>query len=433
MNGRGDADGSTIDETVRLLARQTAPNEKPGVEFDYSNTGYFLLGVVIARVSGQSLAEFSRAADLRAARHEEHEHRRPLSGRHCRARARLRDRRARAPSSTRPAGSRSATARCTATSTTSRSGTRISTPARSAAASSSQRMYEVGMLNSGHPPATRRGSTSYESRGLTWVTHGGSWVGYRSSIVRVPAEHVSVIVLCNRAEADAGDDRDATSREIFLKRQARPARARRGRGGDRSPSSAAWKPRRPVAITPVPTSARRRTRAACIDQRGGARARGLRRRRGAEARQDRRVRRGRQSTDPPVRAGRRRRRTASSTGRPACAACRSARSRSRSSEIPARSSCGRRAGCGAACRLRRRETDVHADRERLDRRRHGQSRAAGCRAGRRRPDRRGRRARAEARRDRRRRQGPRCSRPASSTSTATTKKACSTCPTRRRS
>src|SRR5687767_8136225 len=60
MNGRGDADGSTIHETVLALARQAAPNEKPGVEWDYSNTGYFLLGVVIARVSGQSLAEFSR-------------------------------------------------------------------------------------------------------------------------------------------------------------------------------------------------------------------------------------------------------------------------------------------------------------------------------------------------------------------------------------
>ena len=60
MKGRGDADGTTIHETVQLLARQTRPNEAPGVEFDYSNTGYFLLGVVVARVSGKSLAEFSR-------------------------------------------------------------------------------------------------------------------------------------------------------------------------------------------------------------------------------------------------------------------------------------------------------------------------------------------------------------------------------------
>ena len=41
---------------MRVLARQTRPNEQPGVEYEYSNTGYFLLGVVIARVSGQSLA-----------------------------------------------------------------------------------------------------------------------------------------------------------------------------------------------------------------------------------------------------------------------------------------------------------------------------------------------------------------------------------------
>ena len=60
MKERGDADGATIHEAVQALARQTKPNEAPGVEFDYSNTGYFLLGVVIARVSGQSLAEFSR-------------------------------------------------------------------------------------------------------------------------------------------------------------------------------------------------------------------------------------------------------------------------------------------------------------------------------------------------------------------------------------
>jgi CubicO group peptidase (beta-lactamase class C family) len=58
MKGRGDADGTTIHETVQALGRQSAPNEKPGVEFDYSNTSYFLLGVVIARVSGKSLAQF---------------------------------------------------------------------------------------------------------------------------------------------------------------------------------------------------------------------------------------------------------------------------------------------------------------------------------------------------------------------------------------
>ena len=39
MKERGDADGATINEAVLALARQTKPNEAPGVEFDYSNTG----------------------------------------------------------------------------------------------------------------------------------------------------------------------------------------------------------------------------------------------------------------------------------------------------------------------------------------------------------------------------------------------------------
>ena len=59
MGGRSHADGSTIHEAVQVLARQTRPNAEPGAEYAYSNTGYFLLGVVIARVSGQSLAQFS--------------------------------------------------------------------------------------------------------------------------------------------------------------------------------------------------------------------------------------------------------------------------------------------------------------------------------------------------------------------------------------
>jgi hypothetical protein len=66
-------------------------------------------------------------------------------------------------------------------------------------------MYEVGKLNSGKSTDYAAGLSIYESRGLTWVTHGGSWVGYRSSIIRVPSEHFSTIVLCNRADGEAGD------------------------------------------------------------------------------------------------------------------------------------------------------------------------------------------------------------------------------------
>ncbi len=203
MKGRGDADGATIHETVQALARQAAPNEKPGVEWDYSNTGYFLLGVVVARASGRSLAEFSRREIFE-----------PLGMKNTSIVDRY------------PAG--------------------IAALARGYRAEEGRfvvdetgweqvgdgqvhsdihdlalwdenfyagkvggselvaRMVEEGSLNDGSPTGYAAGLNVRESRGLTWVTHGGSWVGYRSSLVRVPAEHFSVAVMCNFAEADAG-------------------------------------------------------------------------------------------------------------------------------------------------------------------------------------------------------------------------------------
>lgn len=48
----------TVDEILELVGRMKELNFKPGDEFLYCNTGYTLLGVVVARVSGQSLDAF---------------------------------------------------------------------------------------------------------------------------------------------------------------------------------------------------------------------------------------------------------------------------------------------------------------------------------------------------------------------------------------
>jgi CubicO group peptidase (beta-lactamase class C family) len=203
MKGRGDADGTTIDEAVRLLARQTAPNEKPGVEFDYSNSGYFLLGVVIARVSGQSLAEFSRQRIFE-----------PLGMKNTSIIDRYP---ARIPTLARGYAADGTGFRIDETGWEQVGDGQVHSDIHDLALWDQNfytgkvggrelvaRMYEVGRLNSGKSTDYAAGLNVYRSRGLTWVTHGGSWVGYRSSIVRVPDEHLSVIVLCNRAEADAG-------------------------------------------------------------------------------------------------------------------------------------------------------------------------------------------------------------------------------------
>ena len=47
--------------TLDLVTHQRSLNFPPGSEYSYSNTGYALLGVIVQRVSGQSLDEFTQA------------------------------------------------------------------------------------------------------------------------------------------------------------------------------------------------------------------------------------------------------------------------------------------------------------------------------------------------------------------------------------
>jgi CubicO group peptidase (beta-lactamase class C family) len=204
MRGRGDADGATIHEAVEALARQTKPNEAPGVEYDYSNTGYFLLGIVIARVSGQSLAEFSRKRIFE-----------PLGMKNTSIVDRYP---AAIPTLARGYAKSGSGFRIDETGWEQVGDGQVHSDLHDLALWDENfytgkvggselvaRMYEVGKLNSGKSTDYAAGLSIYESRGLTWVTHGGSWVGYRSSIIRVPSEHFSTIVLCNRADGEAGD------------------------------------------------------------------------------------------------------------------------------------------------------------------------------------------------------------------------------------
>jgi CubicO group peptidase (beta-lactamase class C family) len=58
VQGRTD-DVNTESDIIQLLARQKGLNFKPGEKFEYSNSGYFLLAVIVKRVSGHSLREFA--------------------------------------------------------------------------------------------------------------------------------------------------------------------------------------------------------------------------------------------------------------------------------------------------------------------------------------------------------------------------------------
>jgi len=50
---------ATDDEILKIIARQKELNFKPGNEYLYSNSGYFLLAQIVKRASGKSLREFA--------------------------------------------------------------------------------------------------------------------------------------------------------------------------------------------------------------------------------------------------------------------------------------------------------------------------------------------------------------------------------------
>ncbi len=52
-------------EALRLLARQKELNFKPGTEWNYSNSGYWLLGQLVRRVTGESLRVYADSAIFR--------------------------------------------------------------------------------------------------------------------------------------------------------------------------------------------------------------------------------------------------------------------------------------------------------------------------------------------------------------------------------
>jgi len=57
---RPDSDCPTVEEAIKIISIQKRLNFLPGEEYSYSNSGYFLLAVIVERVSGKSMNEFAQ-------------------------------------------------------------------------------------------------------------------------------------------------------------------------------------------------------------------------------------------------------------------------------------------------------------------------------------------------------------------------------------
>lgn len=191
------------EEILELLSRQKSLSSKSGHQFLYSNSGYFLLGVIVKRVSGKSLAQFA----------EEHIFD-PLGMTHSRfhdSRTRLVKNRAQGYFSNKEGEFRNYLTQFDRVGdgglmTTVEDLLRWDQALENGMLGGqefSSSLLAQGRLNNGNTLNYAFGLMIGQHRGLKSISHGGSFIGFKSELLRFPEQRLSVICLCNHNSADA--------------------------------------------------------------------------------------------------------------------------------------------------------------------------------------------------------------------------------------
>jgi CubicO group peptidase (beta-lactamase class C family) len=212
-----NTDSVTTDaDALALITRQKALNFAPGSDFLYSNTGFFLLSVIVQRVSGKSLREFA-AENIFA----------PLEMTHTQFRddhAALIANRALAYAERENKDGYMLDvsyfeqtgdgAVHTSVEDLLKWDENFYSP-RVGGKEFLSEIQERGKLNNGKVLDYAKGLFLQDYRGLHTVSHGGAWGGYRAELLRFPEQHFSVACLCN--VGDAGPTRRARQvADIYL-------------------------------------------------------------------------------------------------------------------------------------------------------------------------------------------------------------------------
>jgi CubicO group peptidase (beta-lactamase class C family) len=206
---------------VDIVSRQESLNFTPGDHYSYSNTGYNLSAIIVARVSGMSFADFSKQRIFTplglTSTSWRDDHTRIVKGR--------------------------------AIAYSERDGAfRIDMPFENVHGNGGllttvgdllkwnenfvhpvvgdesivTAMRTTGRFNDGKPQDYALGLMIGELRGVKNVNHSGSTAGYRAHLNRFPDAHTSVAVLCNGSTGDATRAANHVS-EIYLGDRLKPA------------------------------------------------------------------------------------------------------------------------------------------------------------------------------------------------------------------
>ena len=192
-------------ETLAMLARQKQLNFEPGAEFLYSNSGYFLLSVVVARVSGKSLPEFARERILEPLgmqqTHIHDDHTLVVAHRATGYEPREAGGFGIDMSDFEQTGDGAV---MTSVEDLARWDENFYT-AQVGGPELLEFLRTRGTLTNGKTLDYARGLGLGEKDGLAFESHGGSWAGYRAQLLRFPGKHTSIVCLCNLGSMDPSE------------------------------------------------------------------------------------------------------------------------------------------------------------------------------------------------------------------------------------
>src|SRR6266404_2219997 len=193
---------TTDEDALQMIFRQKALNFAPGSDWLYSNTGFFLLSVIVKRASGKTLREF--AADNIFV---------PLEMTHTQFRddhaALIVNRALAYDEQENKSGYKLNVsyfeqtgdgAVHTSVEDLQRWDENFYSP-RVGGKEFLAEIQERGKLNNGNVLEYAKGLFVQDYRGLHTVSHGGSWGGYRAELLRFPDQHFSAACLCNLGNA----------------------------------------------------------------------------------------------------------------------------------------------------------------------------------------------------------------------------------------
>ena len=202
LEGIKEEDLTTDQDALDILSRQKALNFPPGSEHLYSNSGFFLLSVIVRRVSGKSLRDFARERifDPLGMTHTQYndDHSRWIPNRATGYAPREGGGFSISMSDFEQTGDGGI---LTTAEDLLRWDQNFYDPAVGDRALLAE-MQMPGKLNDGKPLEYAFGLYVGRQQGQRVVNHGGAWVGYRAQLERFPDHHFSVACLCNLSTAN---------------------------------------------------------------------------------------------------------------------------------------------------------------------------------------------------------------------------------------